>query len=155
MLRILRGRLRGNRQRPGIARQSDIGGRELQPLEVHHYDNQRNYGKVLQPELKGRGGETIVGRVDCRGAVLHQLRRHTPSLRFGAASFGEDYTSISDANYATETSTPGPISAFGSDVQEIVMVSSSGRPGGHSFAFRSFAGTDPRHNEYAEEIRSS
>ncbi len=49
-----------------------------------------------------------------------------PLSDFGTAYFGEDYTGVSDTNYATETSTSGPISAFGSDVQEIVMVSSSG-----------------------------
>jgi hypothetical protein len=49
-----------------------------------------------------------------------------PLSDFGTAYFGEDYTGIADTNYATETSTSGPISAFGSDVQEIIMVSSSG-----------------------------
>jgi len=42
-----------------------------------------------------------------------------PLTDFGTSSFGEEYT-------ATETSTSGAISAFGSDVQEIVMVSSGG-----------------------------
>ena len=49
-----------------------------------------------------------------------------PLSDFGVSSFGEDYTGISDTNFATETSTSGAISAFGSDVQEIIMVSSSG-----------------------------
>ncbi len=49
-----------------------------------------------------------------------------PLSDFGTGSFGEDYTGISGTNYATETSTSGPISAFGADVQEIIMVSSGG-----------------------------
>ncbi len=49
-----------------------------------------------------------------------------PLADFGTASFGEDYTDISNTNFATETSTSGAIGAFGSDVQEIIMVSSSG-----------------------------
>ncbi|HXW89889.1 MAG TPA: G1 family glutamic endopeptidase [Terriglobales bacterium] len=49
-----------------------------------------------------------------------------PLSDFGTASFGEDYTDVSDTNFATDTSTSGVISAFGSDVQEIIMVSSSG-----------------------------
>ena len=49
-----------------------------------------------------------------------------PLSDFGTSSFGEDDTGITDTNFATETSTSGAISAFGSDVQEIIMVSSSG-----------------------------
>ena len=49
-----------------------------------------------------------------------------PLSDFGTASFGEEYTGISETNFATETSTSGQISAFGSNVQEIIMVSSSG-----------------------------
>jgi len=49
-----------------------------------------------------------------------------PLADFGVSDFGEDYTDITDTGFATETSTSGAISAFGSDVQEIIMVSSSG-----------------------------
>jgi Peptidase A4 family len=49
-----------------------------------------------------------------------------PLADFGTSSFGEEYTGVTDTNSATETSTSGAISAFGSDVQEIVMVSSGG-----------------------------
>jgi hypothetical protein len=49
-----------------------------------------------------------------------------PLSDFGTGSFGEDYTEVTDTNYATDSSTSGPISAFGSNVQEITMVSSGG-----------------------------
>jgi hypothetical protein len=49
-----------------------------------------------------------------------------PLADFGTGYFGEDYTDVSGTNYATDSSTSGTIGAFGSDVQEIIMASSSG-----------------------------
>ena len=49
-----------------------------------------------------------------------------PLSDFGTVDFGEDYTGISDTNYATDSSVSGPISAFGAGVNESIMVSSSG-----------------------------
>jgi hypothetical protein len=49
-----------------------------------------------------------------------------PLSDFGTGSFGEDYTEVNDTNYATNSSMTGPISAFGSNVQQITMVSSGG-----------------------------
>jgi hypothetical protein len=48
-----------------------------------------------------------------------------PLSDFGTADFGQDYTSVSGTNDATDSSTSGTISAFGSDVQEIIMVNGS------------------------------
>ena len=48
---------------------------------------------------------------------------------FGAVSFGEDYNKSKLAvgtNYATDSSTSGPISSFGSATEEITMVNSKG-----------------------------
>lgn len=47
-----------------------------------------------------------------------------PLSDFGTAHFGADYTGVSDTNDATDTSTSGRISNFGSDIQKIIMVSS-------------------------------
>jgi Peptidase A4 family len=49
-----------------------------------------------------------------------------PLSDFGTVDFGEDYTSISGTNYATDSSMSGPINAFGAGVNESIMVSSSG-----------------------------
>ncbi len=49
-----------------------------------------------------------------------------PLADFGTVYLGLDYTNINGTNYATDSSTSGPISSFGSNVQEIIMVSSSG-----------------------------
>jgi hypothetical protein len=47
-----------------------------------------------------------------------------PLTDFGKANFGEDKTGIGGTNYATDSSTSGPISAFGSSIEEVTMVSS-------------------------------
>jgi len=50
-----------------------------------------------------------------------------PLANFGTASFGDDYTDIAGTNYATDSSVTGPISDFGTSVEEITMVSSAGK----------------------------
>jgi hypothetical protein len=54
-----------------------------------------------------------------RGGIL-------PLSDFGTVDFGQDYTNISGTNDATDSSTSGPISDFGGNVNEIIMVSSGG-----------------------------
>jgi len=49
-----------------------------------------------------------------------------PLSDFGKVSFGEDYTDVNDTSYASDSSVTGPISDFGSAVNESVMVSSGG-----------------------------
>ncbi|HTC47150.1 MAG TPA: G1 family glutamic endopeptidase [Candidatus Aquilonibacter sp.] len=49
-----------------------------------------------------------------------------PLSDFGTVDFGQDYTDVTGTNDATDSSVSGPISDFGSDVNESVMVSSSG-----------------------------
>lgn len=49
-----------------------------------------------------------------------------PLSDFGTVSFGADYTGVKGTNYATDSSTTGPISSFGSNVQESIMVSTKG-----------------------------
>jgi hypothetical protein len=49
-----------------------------------------------------------------------------PLADFGTVDFGQDYTDITGTNDATDSSVSGPISAFGSDVNESIMTSSSG-----------------------------
>jgi hypothetical protein len=49
-----------------------------------------------------------------------------PLSDFGTVDFGADYTGVSDTNDAIDSSVNGAISAFGSTVNESIMVSSSG-----------------------------
>jgi hypothetical protein len=48
-----------------------------------------------------------------------------PLADFGTVDFGEDYTNVSSTNYATDSSVSGPISDFGSAVNEAIMVNGS------------------------------
>jgi hypothetical protein len=50
-----------------------------------------------------------------------------PLADFAVVYFGEDYTDVSDTNYATDSTTSGPIGAFlSNDIFEINLISSSG-----------------------------
>jgi hypothetical protein len=48
-----------------------------------------------------------------------------PLADFGTVDFGDDYTGVSGTNDATDSSTSGAISAFGSTVNEAIMVNGS------------------------------
>jgi hypothetical protein len=45
-----------------------------------------------------------------------------PLADFGTALFGDDFTKVKNTNYATDSTVTGPISDFGSTVEEITMV---------------------------------
>jgi Peptidase A4 family len=45
-----------------------------------------------------------------------------PLADFGTVDFGQDYTDVTSTNYATDSSVTGPISDFGSNVYESIMV---------------------------------
>lgn len=49
-----------------------------------------------------------------------------PLANFGTSYFGVDNTGVTSTNYATIGGVSGPISSFGSSVQEMTMVTSSG-----------------------------
>jgi len=48
-----------------------------------------------------------------------------PLSDFGTGAFGDDFTTINDTNYATDSAVTGPISDFRSHVEKITMVNSS------------------------------
>lgn len=48
-----------------------------------------------------------------------------PLSDFGTVDFGEDHTSVNDTNYATDSTITGPISDFGANVNEAIMVNGS------------------------------
>jgi Peptidase A4 family len=48
-----------------------------------------------------------------------------PLADFGTVDFGDDYTGVSSTNDATDSSTSGDIGAFGSNIQEAIMVNGS------------------------------
>jgi hypothetical protein len=73
------------------------------------------------PSAKRSSAEWIAEAPCCTrsGGIL-------PLSDFGTVDFGLDYTGVSGTNDATDTSTSGAISAFGSGVQVITMVTSKG-----------------------------
>jgi hypothetical protein len=48
-----------------------------------------------------------------------------PLSDFGVVDFGDDYTGVSGTNDATDSSTSGPITSFGSAVNEAIMINGS------------------------------
>jgi Peptidase A4 family len=53
-----------------------------------------------------------------RGGIL-------PLADFGTVSFGDDFTGVTDTNWASDSSITGPISDFGAAVNEAIMVNGS------------------------------
>jgi Peptidase A4 family len=82
----------------------------------------KSYSKTARVRGASRSSAEWIAEAPCctnSGGIL-------PLSDFGTVYFGQDYTDVSSTNYATDSSTSGAISAFGSNVQEIIMVSSSG-----------------------------
>jgi Peptidase A4 family len=82
----------------------------------------KSYSKTARVRGAARSSAEWIAEAPCctsSGGIL-------PLADFGTAYFGQDYTDVSGTNEATDSSTSGPVSAFGSNVQEIIMVSSSG-----------------------------
>jgi len=49
-----------------------------------------------------------------------------PLSDFGTVDYGDDYTGLSGTNYAADASTSGTMSAFGSNLQESILVNAKG-----------------------------
>jgi hypothetical protein len=82
----------------------------------------RSYSKTATVRGASRSSAEWIAEAPCctsSGGVL-------PLSDFGTAYFGQDYTDVSGTNDATSSSKSGPIGAFGSNVQEIIMTDSSG-----------------------------
>ncbi len=88
-------------------------------LDETNGESYRKSAKV--PEAQRSSAEWIAEAPCCTraGATL-------PLSDFSAVSLGDDYTGAIGTNYAVGASTSGPIGAFGSSVQEIVMAGSNG-----------------------------
>ena len=81
-----------------------------------------SYSKTARVRGAERSSAEWIAEAPCctnSGGIL-------PLSDFGVADFGEGYTDVSGTNEATDKSVSGDISAFGDDVQEIIMATSSG-----------------------------
>ena len=80
-----------------------------------------SYSKTARVRGAARSSAEWIAEAPCctgSGGIL-------PLADFGTAYFGQDYTDVSGTNDATDSTTSGAISAFGGDVQEIIMVNGS------------------------------
>jgi len=92
-------------------------------IKITNESTGKTYSKSSKVSGAKRSSAEWIAEAPCctnRGAIL-------PLADFGVVNLGADYTGISGTNYATDTSTSGPISDFGSsDIEEITMVSTRG-----------------------------
>jgi hypothetical protein len=83
----------------------------------------KTYSKTGKVSGAARSSAEWIAEAPCctnRGGIL-------PLADFGTVDFGDDYTGVSDTNWASDSGITGPISDFGSSVNEAVMVSTSGK----------------------------
>jgi len=81
----------------------------------------KSYSKTARVRGAARSSAEWIAEAPCctsSGGIL-------PLADFGTADFGQDYTDVSGTNDATDSSTSGVISAFGSNVQDIIMINGS------------------------------
>jgi hypothetical protein len=92
-------------------------------IKITNESTGKTYSKSSKVSGAKRSSAEWIAEAPCctnRGGIL-------PLADFGVVNLGADYTGISGTNYATDTSTSGPISDFGSsDIEEITMVSTRG-----------------------------
>ena len=82
----------------------------------------KSYSKSAKVSGAKRSSAEWIAEAPCctnSGGIL-------PLSDFGTVDFGQDHTDVTSTNYATDSSVTGPISDFGTDVYESVMVSSKG-----------------------------
>jgi hypothetical protein len=82
----------------------------------------RSFSKSAKVSGAQRSSAEWIAEAPCctrRGGIL-------PLADFGTVLLGDDNTGVTNTNDATDSSTSGPISAFGSDVDVITMVSARG-----------------------------
>jgi Peptidase A4 family len=97
-----------------------VSGSEF-TISITNESTGKTYSKTGSVSGADRSSAEWIAEAPCctnRGGIL-------PLSDFGTVDFGEDYTDVSDTNDATDSSTSGQISAFGSDVFESIMVNGS------------------------------
>lgn len=84
---------------------------------------QQSYSCWYQPEL---GAERTSAEWIAETPTSEPSGQIAPLADFGTVDFGQTYTNISGTNNATDASTSGPISAFGTGIVPMTMVNSGG-----------------------------
>jgi hypothetical protein len=87
-------------------------------ISITNESTGKTYSKSSRVSSAKRSSAEWIAEAPCctnGGGIL-------PLADFGTVDFGEDYTDVSGTNYATDSSISGQISAFGSAVNEAIMV---------------------------------
>lgn len=104
---------------PGNKMSADVtySGTEF-TITITNESTGKTYSKSSRVSSAKRSSAEWIAEAPCctnGGGIL-------PLSDFGTVDFGEDYTDVSGTNYATDSSISGQISAFGSAVNEAIMV---------------------------------
>ena len=99
-----------------------LGGETFQ-IRIHNHRTNQLYVKNQNVSGAERTSAEWIAEAPCTGPGCDEI---LPLADFHVANYGLDYTGDGDTNTAIDSVTKGPIKAFGSNVQEITMVSSSG-----------------------------
>jgi len=99
-----------------------LGGGTFQ-IRIHNHRTNQQYVKNQNVNGAERTSAEWIAEAPSTGSSCEDI---LPLADFHVANYGRHYTSDSGTNTATDSGTSGPISAFGSNVQEITMVSCSG-----------------------------
>jgi len=98
-----------------------LGGGKFQ-TRIHNHRTGQLYVKTQKLSSADRTSAEWIAEAPCCTSGGGYL----PLADFHVASYGLDYTSDHGTNTAIDSSTSGPISAFGNNIEEITMVSSGG-----------------------------
>jgi Peptidase A4 family len=108
---------------PGDVMSADVvwdSGSEF-TITIENETTGKSYNKKGKVSDAKRSSAEWIAEAPCctnRGGIL-------PLSDFGTVDFGQDHTDVTSTNYATDSGINGPISAFGSDVFESIMVNGS------------------------------
>ena len=95
-------------------------------VHLHNRSTGQEFRKTLSAPGVQRSSAEWIAEAPCAKMVSGVCTEYWPLANFHVANYGDDYTSDPDTNTAIDSTTSGPISAFGSNVEEITMVSSGG-----------------------------
>ena len=99
-----------------------LGGETFQ-IRIHNHRTNQLYVKNHNVSGADRTSAEWIAEAPSTGSSCEDI---LPLADFHVANYGLDYTSDSGTNTAIDSGTSGRIRAFGSNVQEITMVSCSG-----------------------------
>jgi hypothetical protein len=102
-----------------------LGGETFQ-IRIHNHRTNQLYVKNQNVSGAERSSAEWIAEAPCGKVEDGVCVDVLPLADFHVANYGVDYTGDGNTNTAIDSVTKGPIKAFGSNVQEITMISGSG-----------------------------